>query len=151
MRASTKIAAIGASAVLTLSAATLSSPAQAAVSGFSIRNAATGKCLTAPDYNHYLDLVTCNKNSANQRWSNVALQFQNRFPDLGGWCIAGQAHEQRVYLRTCNSAETKWSVASLKDNAQTPIANATCGYLKFSNSAVACGARSSTMTWIIDY
>ncbi|RDG39785.1 ricin-type beta-trefoil lectin domain protein [Streptomyces corynorhini] len=151
MRASAKIAAMCASAVLTVGAAATAAPAQAAVSGFSIRNAATGKCLTAPDYNHYLDLVTCDKNHANQRWANVGFQFQNRFPALGNWCMTGQAHEQRVYLRGCSSAETNWSVASLRDNAQTPISNSTCGYLKWSNGAVACGARSSTMTWVIDY
>jgi hypothetical protein len=78
------------------------------VSGFSIHNVSTGKYLTAPDYNHYLDLVTWNKNTANRRWVNVGSQFQNRFPQLGGWCMAGQSHEQRAYLMTCPGAETKW-------------------------------------------
>lgn len=151
MRALPRIAAICASTTLMIGATAMATPASAAVSGFSIRNVATGKCLNASDYNHYLDLVTCNKNSANQRWANVARKFQNRFPDLGGWCIAAQAHEQRVYLRTCISAETTWSESSLSDNAKTSIANSTCGYLKYSNSAVTCGARSNTQTWVIDY
>jgi len=154
MRTVAKLGALAVTTALGFGVTSFGSSAEATVSGFSIRNAYTGKCLNAPGYDVGLTVVTCNKNSANQRWENVAQQFQNRFPTLANWCIKGQGHEQRALLKPCSSTETSWAVNSLSDNAKVKIGNGTCGYLKeMPGSVVGCGAATVADAdwWYIDY
>jgi hypothetical protein len=80
MNLAAKLGALTLTTAICFGGTALGSSADAAVSGFSIRNSYTGKCLNAPGYDAGLTVVTCNKNSAKQRWANVASEFQNRFP-----------------------------------------------------------------------
>ncbi|MEW2521027.1 ricin-type beta-trefoil lectin domain protein [Actinacidiphila alni] len=155
MNVTARLGAVVLTTALSFGAISVGSSANATVSGFSIRNSYTGKCLNAPGYNAGLTVVTCDENNAKQRWANVAQEFQNRYPSLGGWCIKGQGHEQRALLSPCRtSTETNWVVNSLNDNARVKIANSTCGYLKeMPGSVVGCGARTVADAdwWYIDY
>ena len=84
MKPVVKLGALAATTALCFRGTGYGGSAEAVVSGFSIRNEYTGKCLNAPGYSAALTEVTCDKNSANQRWANVGQKFENRFPSLGG-------------------------------------------------------------------
>lgn len=156
MRTSSRIGAAAAATIaFGITVGGSATPAQAVVSGFSIVNTADGYCLNYPGPNKVITEVPCNKNSASQRWTNVTSQLHPRSEPLSGWCLkAPTTHEGFVTGGSCGGTATSWSLASLNDNAVTPIGSrTTCGYLKLSHegSSIRCGAIDSLSHWKIDY
>lgn len=125
---------------------------------FHIINKDTGKCLQWNGYHKNIIEATC-KNKDTQWWAAEQAKVCSYANELGGWCLGYSGREKPMYGRGYSEAP-QLIYSSLRNNAQTTIGAAQCGYFKAVSGKLLCGSRisgphgrgwSPKMTWVIKY
>ncbi|MFG2625628.1 ricin-type beta-trefoil lectin domain protein [Streptomyces sp. NPDC048473] len=133
-----------------------STPANAALMSFRLKNQTTGKCLKWNGYNKPVTQVSCAK-AKSQYWGVGGTHLVSlATPLVGEGCLTGPSkHEGRVYGRACSKMKgnrISWNLYSHNNNSKNTPWNPVGGYLKVSKSGkVVAGARVSGNrdVWIV--